>query len=171
MLYVKIRKNLCWVAFCGVIAMPAHAQDTAASSQSPLNLVCKGDATADRIEFQSAHISPSDPMADGATVTSHHIVRDSMPAQTDVTLFDGNDRVRLPESLAPNARSGDNGWFKIKNLKVSDREITGQVTVSFLSSLAIHIDRFTGQIEVSSLHNNFTGQCGKFDPAKQKALF
>jgi len=71
----------------------------------------------------------------------------------------------------PVAHGGADGWFKIKNLKFSDREITGQAAINFINTPSFRIDRITGEIEISGKSGNFAGQCRKLDPEKDKPQF
>ncbi len=140
----------------------AHAEASATAGQAPLNLICKGEGVIKTTESSTT--------VNGAIVESERRTGRRLAEQTELDLFAGEDRIRMPASVKGPHRGAD-GWFKIKNLKVSDREISGQVITGLVFSPDFHIDRLTGAIELSGFFGAFSGQCQKFDPDKEKPLF
>jgi len=78
-----------------------------------------------------------------------------------VRIKGGVAQVNIPPSVTGGA-SGKAGWFNVKNLLVSDDEISGLVRIGLLSSSRFAIDRRSGII---STDGGFSGQCRKDDEA------
>ncbi len=73
--------------------------------------------------------------------------------------------------MLPPIHGGDDGWFKLKSIEVTDREITASVAVSALNNPKLRIDRYTGMISISGKAGDFTGRCEKYDPATEHKAF
>ena len=56
----------------------------------------------------------------------------------------GEGEIKPPSAALPPVNSGKGGWFKIKDLKVSEYEISGKVSYNFIASSKFKIDRSTG---------------------------
>ena len=97
----------------------------------------------------------------------------SIPFEDQVNLWleNGEGRIRMPGSMLPPIRGGENGWFKIKNVKISDTEITGSVAVNLVNNPKLRIDRVTGAISLSGRAGDYTGRCQKYDPATAQRAF
>ena len=61
----------------------------------------------------------------------------------------------MPRSMLPPIRGGEDGWFKIKSIEVSDREITGSVAVNAFNNPKLRVDRYTGAISLSGKAGDF----------------
>jgi len=83
--------------------------------------------------------------------------------QVDVELHRTGGRIRLPQVVLPVARGGENGWFELRDLAVSDRVITAKAGINFLNRPKVHIDRVTGTISISGKSGTYTGRCQKVD--------
>lgn len=79
--------------------------------------------------------------------------------QVDIRLFGGDDRIRLPRTMLPPLHGGNDGWFKLKNLRVDARTIRGKAAVNFINSPNVFIDRVTGTISISGKAGDYSGQC------------
>jgi hypothetical protein len=80
----------------------------------------------------------------------------------DVRIIDG-----VAEVLVPAVFTGGTGgakWRKVKELTVTDSEITGKIGLGLLSSSNFRIDRRSG---VFMSNGGFRGQCTKIDEAKR----
>ena len=77
----------------------------------------------------------------------------------------------MPRSMLPPIRGGEDGWFKIKSIEVSDREIIGSVAVNALNNPKLRVDRYTGAISISGKAGDFSGRCQKYDPATERRAF
>jgi hypothetical protein len=61
--------------------------------------------------------------------------------------------------MLPPLHGGNDGWFKLKNLRVDARTIRGKAAVNFINSPNIFIDRVTGTISISGKAGDYSGQC------------
>lgn len=80
----------------------------------------------------------------------------------DVRIIDG-----VAEVLVPAVFTGGTGgakWRKVKDLTITDSEITGKINLGLLSSSNFRIDRRSG---VFMSNGGFRGQCTKIDEAKR----
>lgn len=80
----------------------------------------------------------------------------------DVRIIDG-----VAEVLVPAVFTGGTGgakWRKVKDLTITDSEITGKISLGLLSSSNFRIDRRSG---VFMSNGGFRGQCTKIDEAKR----
>jgi len=76
-------------------------------------------------------------------------------------MINGVATIQIPRTLLPTLRGGKGGWFKVKKLAVSDREITGKAAVSFLNNPQFRIDRMNGVLQIASKKGQFFGNCNK----------
>ena len=97
--------------------------------------------------------------------------RVSFEDQLEVQLFNGNDRVRLPRQMLPAIHGGDDGWFKVTDIHVSDRNISAKVMMNFLNHPKLQIDRVTGRINITGNTENYSGSCRKFDQKNDHPQF
>jgi hypothetical protein len=88
--------------------------------------------------------------------------------QVDVRLFSGDDRIRMPRTMLPPIHGGSDGWFKLKDVKVTDRAITASAAVNFINNPKVHIDRLTGTIAINGKAGSYSGQCEAVDPNAQR---
>lgn len=86
----------------------------------------------------------------------------SVNGTVDVRIIDG-----VAEVLVPAVFTGGTGgakWRKVKDLTITDSEITGKISLGLLSSSNFRIDRRSG---VFMSNGGFRGQCAKIDEAKR----
>lgn len=76
----------------------------------------------------------------------------------DVRIIDGNAEMLVPAVFTGGV--GGAKWRKVKNLVITDSEITGKVGLGLLSSSTFRIDRLSG---VLISNGGFRGQCTKVD--------
>jgi hypothetical protein len=137
-------------------------------SQQPLNLTCFGGGSANKYSSTtvnsygsfSGSVGTTPVMGQGSsygTVTSKRLQQ--FGDQVDVRLFGGDDRIRLPRTMLPPVHGGNDGWFKLKNLKVDEHSIRGNAAVNFINSPNVFIDRVTGTISISGKAGDYSGQC------------
>lgn len=77
----------------------------------------------------------------------------------------------MPRTMLPPLRGGEDGWFKIKNLEVSDNEIAGSVAVNFINNPKLIIDRRTGLLRLSGKSGDYVGECQRFTPGDMPQKF
>jgi hypothetical protein len=143
-----------------------------AQPQSPLQLTCFGDGTANKFKVatvsSNTHVSgtvgttPYSGSGYGSgTVTMPR--QQDFSDQVDVRLFNGDDRIRLPRTLLPPIHGGNGGWFKLKKVVVDARSIKASAAINFINSPKVFIDRVTGTISISGKAGDYTGQCQAID--------
>ena len=139
-----------------------------ATSQAPLALTCVGGGTANKPTFGtlnsyssgSGMIGTTPVTGSGTTTTTVTGMRQQGFAdQVDVSLFAGDDRIRLPRTMLPGLRGGKDGWFKLKNVVADGRSIRAKAAVNFMNSPNVIIDRVTGNISISGKSGDYSGQC------------
>lgn len=131
---------------------------TRANGQSPLRLTCLGAGTAEKAT--GAYVSG---YGGSATILSRKD-RDFQD-QVDLRLFEGDDRIRMPRSMLPGIRGGQDGWFKLKNVVADARSIRGSAAVNVINNPKVFIDRVTGTISISGKSGDYSGQCEVIDAA------
>lgn len=144
-----------WICASFAVGAPVMASQTPA--QQPLNLTCVGRGTASKL-------TSADVEGDGgsATITSRH--DRAFEDQTDIRLFGGDDRIRLPRTMLPPLHGGSDGWFKLKNVVADAHSIHASVAVNFMNNPKVYIDRVTGTISISGRAGDYSGQCEAADP-------
>ncbi len=74
--------------------------------------------------------------------------------------LDANDpRIRLPDHLTPFIRGGQGGWMKIRNLVVTNYEISGRIAVNLINVPRFRIDRSSGIMTIHGMGGSFTAIC------------
>lgn len=175
--------------------LPAHAfsQDAEAESegaaksevaQTPksleegarLDLICGGAGTANKPTVLTGNsnttYSGSGGFVSGSTNATVYGTR-QQGFGDEVALFieDGEGRVRMPRAMLPTIRGGEDGWFKLGNVEVNDKEITASVKVNPFNNPKLRIDRYTGAISISGKAGDYTGQCQHFVPEETERQF
>ena len=141
----------------GLLLIPSWA---VAQDAAPLELTCGGGGSATKQRGTSAFASGSD--GDTAWVQGSRAVDVGFQDQVGVRLFNGDDRIRLPRTMLPPIRGGD-GWFKLKNVVVSERVITASAAINAMNNPKVHVDRITGTISISGKAGSYTERCQKID--------
>lgn len=143
-----------------------------------LDLICFGGGSANKVDVatvdgQHRTSGTFDTMGgtqgsySGSGTSSARIVKTRSQGFDDqVSLFveGGQGRVRMPRTMLPSIRGGENGWFKLKNVKISAGEITASVAVNPLNNPKLRLDRYTGAISISGKAGDYTGACQRYDP-------
>jgi hypothetical protein len=91
--------------------------------------------------------------------------------QVNLWIEGAEGRVRMPRTMLPPIRGGEDGWFKLKSIEVSDREITASIAVNVMNNPKLRVDRYSGNISISGKAGDFTGRCQPYDPATQRRAF
>jgi hypothetical protein len=73
----------------------------------------------------------------------------------------GNDaEMHLPAAAAPRISAKNGGWRKVKELQITENQISGKVRTDWFDSSSFRIDRRTGSI---TSEGGFSGTCRKQD--------
>jgi hypothetical protein len=149
-------------------ALPAvaHSQDATADR---LELACMGGGAANKVDQATVNAWDNHGNSAGANVLGTRSV--GFEDQVNLWIEGAEGRVRMPRSMLPPIRGGENGWFKLKDIEISDREITASVAVNALNNPKLRVDRYSGMISISGKAGDFTGRCQKYDPATERRAF
>jgi hypothetical protein len=80
----------------------------------------------------------------------------------EIRISNGLAEVMIPAQFT--LGSGGTKWRKVKNLSVTDDEISGKISLGLLDSSTFRIDRRSG---VLISNGGFRGQCQKVDESKR----
>ncbi len=147
------------------LATSAQAQD----SGNRLNLICGGQGAANKPTTSNAYAWDNQGGSANATINGTRSV--GFGDEVALWIEGGDGRLRMPRAMLPAIRGGDNGWFKLKSIVITDREITASVAVNALNNPKMRLDRMTGSISLSGKAGDYTGGCEKFDPEAIKQKF
>jgi hypothetical protein len=156
----------------------ANAQEAGVSAGSespdivdqPLLLTCTGGGTT----RQNTYITKERYDSHGRRQTYQET--DTVPVpfngKVEVRLLSGKGQMKLPAAMLPLAnRADDQGWLNLKNVKVTEKNITGAIDENFVSAPKFRIDRVGGTLDISGLLATFSGSCQKSDPENDKPKF
>lgn len=150
-----------------VIMLPLQAHCQEAGNR--LNLVCSGGGAANKSVSTQGQAWDSDGNAAGAVVTQQRSV--GFEDQLQLWIEGSEGKARLPRVLLPPIRGGEGGWFNLKDIRITDSEITGTVAVNVINHPKMVLDRLTGTISLAGKVGQFNGRCQKFDPATVQRAF
>lgn len=146
-----------------------------------LHLICFGGGSANKADVATAFGSQSGTAfssngnmasyngSSNATIIGRRA--QSFEDEVMIRLVPDDPRLRMPSSMLPLFRGGEDGWFKLRNVEVKDGEIRASVAVALLNNPKMRIDRYTGSISISGKAGDYTGQCERYDPAAMERQF
>lgn len=134
-----------------------------------LSLLCDGAGTANRHSTAHAYSLNNSGGSSGGFATSQRSV--GFEDQLQLWVEGATSKARLPRTLLPRIHGGNEGWFDVKDVHLSDTEITGTVAVSVLNHPKLVLDRIAGTIGLDGGSGHFNGRCQKFDPENTKRAF
>lgn len=158
-------KRVLAVTLLGFIATSAQAEPLT----SRLELACMGGGAANKPD--TATLNAWDSTGGYASAQAQGTRTVGFQDQVNLWVEGSEGRIRMPRSMLPTIRGGEDGWFKIKSIEVSDREITGSVAVSLVNNPKLRVDRYTGNISISGKSGDFAGRCQRYDPATEQRAF
>lgn len=90
-----------------------------------------------------------------------------------VSLFveNGGGRVRMPRTMLPAIRGGEDGWFKLKDIKIKPNEITASIAVNILNNPKLRLDRYSGSVSISGKAGDYVGRCRLIDAGRLERKF
>ena len=147
----------------------ASIATAAMAQEGNLNLVCAGGGSANKVTSGSIHAWDSDGNSGNATVLGQR--SQAFADQVRLRLYDDDPRIRMPRTMLPAIRGGEDGWFKLKNVEYGEGEITASIAVNAFNNPKLRLDRYTGAISISGKAGDFTGRCEKFDPESTERAF
>lgn len=152
-----------------VIGTVTGATPAIAGNAEELNLVCFGGGSANKVTSGSAYAWDNSGKSTNATVYGQR--SQGFEDEVRVRINDADPRLRMPRTMLPAIRGGEDGWFKIKNIEYGEGEITASIAVSLLNNPKLRLDRYTGAISISGKSGDFVGQCQRFDPENTTRKF
>jgi len=88
--------------------------------------------------------------------------------QVDVELNGSAGKIRLPRVVLPLLRGGEDGWFDLRDIEMSDRTIEAKAAINFMNRPKVHIDRMTGTISIAGKSGTFVGKCQKVEAQERQ---
>ncbi|MDZ4375720.1 MAG: hypothetical protein U1C74_30430 [Phenylobacterium sp.] len=157
---------LAMVAAMGALAGGAVAQ-TNLDADHAVNLVCYGEG------------EKPDTKVTGGYEWDHHADKYRYQTRTELTtkhfdtaltiqIADGGARIQLPKRLIPPLNNnGGSDWWNIRDLSVSDDQITGWFKLNGMNQPKVRIDRRSGRISVKGM-SEFHGTCDPVDAGAKR---
>ena len=140
-----------------------------AAPEARLELTCRGGGPANKQDTARAYGSDSAGNSAWANVETQRA--EGFEDQVDLWIENGEGRIRLPRTMLPPIRGGENGWFKLKDIVMGDGAITASAAVNIINKPKMRIDRRTGVISIDGQAGHYVGQCERYDPAAQPRKF
>ena len=134
-----------------------------------LNLICDGSGVSRERAVSQGYATGSDGGSATATVTRSYD-RDFADL-VNVEVRGNEGRIRVPRTMLPTFHGGNDGWFRLSNLRITADEITAKASVNFMNRPNVRIDRIAGTITISGAAGHFSGQCEAYDPATVRRRF
>jgi hypothetical protein len=151
----------------GIITSLVVAGSTLAED---FHLSCGGQGS--RVAASTTYGEATDNYGDFVTGSATTYYKATAPDRLLIEIDDNVQRIRVPATIIPPLHAGGrDGWWILKNVKVTDDEISGQFELNFVNQPTFHVDRRTGDISLQGFRNGFTGICEKFDPAPEARKF
>lgn len=168
------------LAGVSVSAQQSSQAQSSVDEGARLDLVCQGSGVANKAvvmnKFSSGNakgtIGGSSVQMSGtsqSTMVGHRA--QEFGDQVSLNIEGSEGRLRMPRTMLPKIHGGEDGWFKLKDIRISQEEITASVAVSALNNPKLRVDRYTGAISISGKSGDFTGSCSRFDPQQQQRQF
>jgi hypothetical protein len=141
-----------------------QASASSFTNSESLFLACEGGKT---LQVATSTSSASAIDSGGGTAVASGVTTEGQLTKGAVLfrMTNGAAEMNIPPQFLNGARQGNGGWFKAKNLKVSDEGIWGKVQIGLLSASTFRIDRLTGQM---TTEGGFSGNCKPVDPSAKK---
>lgn len=98
-----------------IVFVLAIACATPAAAE-PLHLVCLGAGSANRAATATAFANNSEGQSSWAQVTGNRSV--PFEDQVNVEMDGDTGKIRMPRSMLPLIRGGENGWFELRKARV-----------------------------------------------------
>ncbi|WP_336979710.1 hypothetical protein [Altererythrobacter fulvus] len=156
-------------AIFGLLALCAATSAAGQSDAKRFDLVCLGGGAANKATYAQANAWDSN----GGYASANVVGNRSVPFDDQVNLWieGGEGRIRMPRAMLPVIRGGEDGWFKIKSIKIGENEITASVAVNVMNNPKLRIDRLTGAISISGKAGDYVGTCQPYDPSTVQRRF
>jgi hypothetical protein len=128
-----------------------------AQATPPLELTCGGSGAANRADTTTVYGAENS--GNSAWPTMHDRHREAFRDRVEIRIAGEEGRIRLPKAMLPAVEDGGDGWFRLSNLKMSERTLTAAAAVNPMSNSKVRIDRATGAISISGAAGSYDGVC------------
>jgi hypothetical protein len=136
------------------------------ASALDLTLTCQGMSERTVANSSFGFVSGSGGSASGS-VTS--LQRREGAESIMVSISADTGKVQVPRRLLPPIHSGgEDGWWPLTDVRVSDTEIRGHYTLNPFNHPEVRIDRVAGTISIDGYRQSFRGSCAAVDPNARK---
>lgn len=143
----------------GVLAL--WLTGSACYAEDTLFLHCRGNGSV--VRSQMATVTTTGKTSTNATYQTTE--RQPFTSTADFRMGNGFARLHPPREIIPVlAGNRSDSWFDVQNLNMTDREITGKIHFNMLNNPTITINRMTGEMNISGLGSNFSGDCQAVNP-------
>ena len=139
--------------------LPPQARSVDNAGPQAMHLVCRGTGERKVHTFGSAFGFNS--RGESATAFGSGQQLSQFGEQLDIDIASNTARARVPRRFLREFHGGEEGWFDVKDLVISDSSITGKVAINFTNHPDLHIDRRTGSVSLDGKVGAFAGQCEK----------
>lgn len=152
-------KAMVWSSVLGFLL----ASSPAAAGE--LHVICAGGGShlQESTTFASVHNNAGGSAWGQGVSVGHAGYADAV----SIDIVEGEGKIRLPRVLLPPIHGGEDAWFKLTNLKQTDREITASANVNFVTHPKIRLDRYSGIISIDGRMGTFSAQCQKIEMSAQ----
>ncbi len=142
-----------------IAAVLMLAATPTAAPVGEMNLICRGQGTTMTATGRQTGVVRNN---QGYAVQGQNVQESLVNYETTAgfRLTGGIATMRVPTMFLPPIAGGRGGWFKVKDLRVTDSEISGKVAINFMNTPSFRIDRITGEL---STQYGFQGQCDAQD--------
>ena len=125
-----------------------------AQTAAPLELTCVGGGAANKADAETVYGAENS--GNSAWPTMHERRREAFRDRVEIRIAGEQGRIRLPQAMLP---AGGDGWFRLGNLKLSERELSAAAAVDLMNRPKVRIDRATGVIRISGAAGSYDGVC------------
>lgn len=134
-----------------------------------LHLMCFGGGSANKTTHGVVHAWNNQGGSTSATYLGQR--SQGFDDQVSLRMQGAQGRLRMPRTMLPSIRGGEDGWFKLRDVSIKPDEITASVAVNVLDNPKLRLDRYSGAISISGKSGDYSGQCEPFDPARTRRKF
>lgn len=133
-----------------------------------IHLICGGGGS--HVGTETAIARDLNNPSNGIAVS--HRARSGYSDEVAVEISGETGRIRVPDGIKPQIRTGgEDGWWPLRNLEITDNEITGRISLNFMNRPRVRINRLTGRISINGRNGSFDGQCEAYDPQAVQRRF
>lgn len=151
------------------VNLPPPAEGPPVEQGGSLDLMCFGGGSANKASVANAWGWNSYGAFGSATIVGQR--SQGFDDQVSLHIQGAEGRVRMPRTMLPAIRGGEDGWFKLHDIEIKANEITASVGVNAFNNPKLRLDRYSGTISVSGKAGDYSGQCRRFDPQQTQRQF